>query len=106
MGELLLDLWSRDRKAVMFVTHDLDEAEKLARFAEAESLTFPLASDEDHAVSEAWGAWGEKKNYGKTYMGVQRSAFLIDESGKVVYTEQVPEIGQEPDYDQALQAIQ
>ena len=47
------------------------------------SLGFPLLADTDHAVAEAYGAWGEKTNYGKTYMGIIRSAFLIDEKGKV-----------------------
>ncbi|QDB78574.1 thioredoxin-dependent thiol peroxidase [Georgenia sp. 311] len=60
-----------------------DEPAKLARFAEAESLTFPLASDPDHAVSEAWGAWGEKKNYGKTYTGLIRSTVVVDREGTV-----------------------
>ena len=60
-----------------------DEPTKLARFAEAESLTFPLASDPDHAVSEAWGAWGEKKNYGKTYTGLIRSTVVVDREGTV-----------------------
>ena len=60
-----------------------DEPAKLARFAEAESLTFPLASDPDHAVSEAWGAWGEKKNYGRTYTGIIRSTVVVDRDGTV-----------------------
>jgi peroxiredoxin Q/BCP len=46
-------------------------------------LGFQLLSDEDHAVAEAFGVWQEKKNYGKTYMGVVRSAFLIDEQGTI-----------------------
>ena len=60
-----------------------DSAKALAKFADTEGLTFPLLSDEDHSVAEAYAAWGEKKNYGKTYMGIIRSAFLIDEKGKV-----------------------
>ena len=47
------------------------------------SLGFPLLSDPDHAVAEAFGVWGEKKLYGKAYMGIVRSAFLVDESGKL-----------------------
>jgi len=42
-----------------------------------------LPRDEDHAVAEAYEVWGEKKNYGKTYMGIIRSAFLIDEKGTI-----------------------
>ncbi len=60
-----------------------DGPEKLARFAEEESLTFPLASDADHEVSEAWGAWGEKKNYGRTYTGLIRSTVVVDPAGTV-----------------------
>jgi peroxiredoxin Q/BCP len=60
-----------------------DPVAKLASFSEQESLTFPLLSDEDHAVAEAYGAWGEKKNYGKTYEGLIRSTIVVDEEGKV-----------------------
>ena len=49
----------------------------------AEGLTFPLLSDADHAVAEAYGAWGEKKNYGKTYEGLIRSTIVVDPDGKV-----------------------
>ena len=47
------------------------------------SLGFPLLADVDHAVAEAWGTWGEKKQYGKSYVGLTRSSFLIDEEGRV-----------------------
>ncbi|WP_309135342.1 thioredoxin-dependent thiol peroxidase [Cellulomonas sp.] len=60
-----------------------DEVAKLAAFAEAEHLTFPLASDPSHAVLEAWGAWGEKKNYGRTVTGVIRSTVVVDPEGRV-----------------------
>jgi len=60
-----------------------DQPDKLARFDAKYSLGFTLLSDADHAVAEKYGVWGEKKNYGKTYMGIIRSAFLIDESGKL-----------------------
>ena len=52
-------------------------------FDEKFSLGFPLLSDPDHAVAEAWGAWGEKVNYGKTYVGIIRSSFLVNEDGKI-----------------------
>ena len=48
-------------------------------------LTFPLLADEDHAVSQAYGTWVEKKQYGKTSMGVKRSTFLIDPDGRVAH---------------------
>jgi peroxiredoxin Q/BCP len=54
------------------------------KFDKKFNLGFPLLSDPDHAVAEAYGAWGEKKMYGRTSMGIIRSSFLIDEEGKVV----------------------
>ena len=60
-----------------------DSPSRQLKFAQKYSLGFPLLADEDHAVAEAYGVWQEKKNYGKVYMGVLRSAFLIDAKGKV-----------------------
>ena len=60
-----------------------DKPAKQARFDEKYGLGFPLLADEDHAVAEAYGAWGEKSMYGKKYMGIIRSAFLVDEKGKI-----------------------
>ena len=61
-----------------------DTPEKLRAFRDSDGLTFPLLSDPDHAVHEAYGAWGEKQNYGKTVTGVLRSPFVIDEEGRIV----------------------
>ncbi|MEV0677914.1 thioredoxin-dependent thiol peroxidase [Actinosynnema sp. NPDC050436] len=61
-----------------------DKPEKLAKFVEAEGLTFPLLSDVDREVLTEWGAYGEKQNYGRTVMGVIRSTFLVDPQGLVV----------------------
>ncbi len=60
-----------------------DQPAKLKKFDDKYGLGFTLVSDLDHAIAERYGVWVEKKNYGKVYMGVQRSAFLIDEQGKV-----------------------
>jgi len=60
-----------------------DKPAKQAKFDEKYGLGFPLLSDEDHAVAEAYGAWGEKSMYGKKYQGIIRSAFLVDEQGKI-----------------------
>lgn len=60
-----------------------DPVDKLAAFARDEQLTFPLLSDPEHRVLEAWGAWGEKKNYGRTYTGVIRSTVVVDPEGRV-----------------------
>jgi thioredoxin-dependent peroxiredoxin len=59
-----------------------DPADQLA-FDEKFSLGFPLLADTDHTVAEAWGTWGEKRNYGKTYMGIVRSSFLVDDEGLI-----------------------
>jgi peroxiredoxin Q/BCP len=56
---------------------------KLAKFDDKYGLGFTLLSDPEHAVAEAYGVWGEKKNYGKTYMGIIRSSFLIGPDGKI-----------------------
>jgi thioredoxin-dependent peroxiredoxin len=60
-----------------------DPVEKLAEFREQESLSFPLLSDVDKTVLNAYGAYGEKNNYGKTVVGVIRSTFVIDPDGKI-----------------------
>jgi peroxiredoxin Q/BCP len=61
-----------------------DTREKLAEFKAHDHLTFPLLSDPDHGVLEAYGAYGEKSLYGKTVIGVIRSTFVIDEDGRIV----------------------
>ncbi len=60
-----------------------DRPEKLARFVEQEGLTYPLLADPDKRVLTAWGAYGEKKLYGKTVTGVIRSTVVVDEDGAV-----------------------
>ncbi|WP_431711799.1 thioredoxin-dependent thiol peroxidase [Glutamicibacter uratoxydans] len=60
-----------------------DQTTKLEKFASKEELNFPLLSDPEHTVSEAYGAWGEKKNYGRVYEGLIRSTIVVDEEGKV-----------------------
>ncbi len=61
-----------------------DAPDKLAKFRDKEHLTFPLLSDADKATMLAYGAYGEKKLYGKTVTGVIRSTFIIDENGTVL----------------------
>jgi len=60
-----------------------DAPAKLAKFREKEALTFPLLSDAERTVMQAYGAYGEKKLYGKVTVGVIRSTFVIDADGKV-----------------------
>ncbi len=60
-----------------------DKVPALAKFADKHTLGFDLLSDTDHAIAEAFDVWKEKKNYGKVYMGIERSAFLIGSDGTV-----------------------
>jgi thioredoxin-dependent peroxiredoxin len=60
-----------------------DSVERHRKFKEKYGLQFPLLSDPDHLVAEAYGVWGERKYAGKTYMGVNRSTFVIDPEGTV-----------------------
>ena len=60
-----------------------DKMKPIEKFADKYHLSFPLASDETHAVAEKYGTWVEKSMYGRKYMGIERSTFLIDKSGKI-----------------------
>ena len=60
-----------------------DTPEKQKKFDEKYGLGFPLLADEDHKVASAWGTWGKKTLYGREFMGIIRSAFVIDPQGKV-----------------------
>ena len=67
--------------AVVGISPDGPAAQK--KFDDKHALGFPLLADTDHAVALAYGVWREKSMYGKTYMGIVRSAFLVDEDGAV-----------------------
>ena len=67
--------------AIVGISPDLPD--KQARWDEKHGLGFPLLSDPEHKTAEAYGVWGEKSMYGRKYMGIIRSAFLIDEKGKI-----------------------
>ena len=69
-------------KAVVLGVSILDQASK-ARFADKYALSFPLLADEDHAVAEKYGVWQKKSLYGRSFMGIVRTTFLIDREGKV-----------------------
>jgi peroxiredoxin Q/BCP len=69
-------------KAVVFGVSILDEKSK-AKFANKYDVTFPLLADADHAVAEKYGVWQEKSRYGRKYMGIVRTTYLIDRDGKV-----------------------
>jgi peroxiredoxin Q/BCP len=69
-------------KAAVLGVSILDEASK-AKFAQKYDLNFPLLADPDHQVAEKYGAWQQRSMYGRTYMGVARTTYLIDADGKV-----------------------
>ena len=69
-------------KAAVFGLSILDEASKL-KFAEKYDLNFPLLADEDHAVADTYGVWQKKTNYGREYMGIVRTTYVIGADGKV-----------------------
>src|SRR6201997_2846280 len=73
----------RDTLSAQVLGISPDPPAKLARFRDRDGLTFPLLSDPDHAVLEAYGAYGEKKLYGKTTIGVIRSTFVVGADGDI-----------------------
>lgn len=72
-----------DKAGALVVGVSKDTPQKHDKFRDKHDLKVTLVSDEDGALCEAYGVWQEKKNYGKTYMGIVRSTFLIDEKGKI-----------------------
>ena len=80
-----------------------DEPGALRKFADKHGLPFTLLGDADHSVAENYGTWVEKKNYGKTYMGIQRSTFLIDPDGVVRHV--IPKVKPPTHDDDVLKAL-
>lgn len=93
---------AKDGVAVLGISPDAPDAQK--KFDAKYKLGFPLLADTEHEVAEAYGAWGEKSMYGKKYMGIVRSAFVIDEKGKIARAQ----YGVKPDktVDEALAVLQ
>jgi peroxiredoxin Q/BCP len=73
-----------DSNGVVVIGISPDDPKDQKKWADKEGLTYNLLSDPDHRVLEQWGAWGEKNNYGKTYMGVIRSHWVIGEDGAII----------------------
>ena len=71
------------KKNVEIVGISPDKAEAQEKFATKYGLPYTFVPDPDHAIAESYGVWKEKKNYGKTYMGIERTTFVIDPTGKV-----------------------
>jgi peroxiredoxin Q/BCP len=74
-----------DKTGARIVGVSPDTVTAQRKFAHKYNLDFTLLADEHHEVAELYGTWGEKKMYGKTYMGVQRATFIIDPEGKVAH---------------------
>lgn len=80
-----------------------DEPKDLLKWKQKEKLPYDLLSDPEHTVLEAWGAWGEKVNYGKKYFGVIRSHWVIDENG--VLTDEQLKISPEKSVEKAVGVV-
>jgi thioredoxin-dependent peroxiredoxin len=80
-----------------------DSVAAIKRFHDKQDLNFRLLADEEHAVAEQYGTWGEKSMYGRTYMGVSRSTFLIDEQGVVRHV--IPKASPKTHDDVVLKAL-
>ena len=80
-----------------------DPVTAVGKFADKYDLGFTLLADEDHAVADAYGTWGEKSKYGKTYMGVQRATFIIDADGRIAKV--FPKVSPKTHDDVVLEAL-
>lgn len=80
-----------------------DDQGAQSRFSAKHGLPYPMLCDTDHVVAEAYGAWTEKTNYGKKYMGIQRSTFVIDPEGMVAKV--YPKVNIEGHAAEVLEAI-
>lgn len=90
-------------KGVVVLGVSPDAPEKLAKFRDKEKLNFDLLSDPDHAIAEAYGAWGAKKLYGKDYMGILRSTYIIGVDGKILHV--MPKVNTKTHHDDVLEWI-
>ena len=80
-----------------------DPVKKVKKFHDGQSLNFTLLADSDHAICERYGVWVEKSMYGKTYMGAQRSTFILDEDGVVRHV--IPKASPKTHDDEVLAAL-
>ena len=81
MRDMAADELDSETTAIVGISGDAPAKQK--KFDDKHSLGYPLLSDPEHEVAEAFGVWREKKLYGRSFLGIVRSAFLIDEGGKV-----------------------
>ena len=80
-----------------------DPVKKVKKFHDKQSLNFTLLADADHAVCEAYGVWGEKSMYGKTYWGARRSTFIVDPEGAVAHV--IPKASPKTHDDEVLKVL-
>ena len=80
-----------------------DPVAAVRKFADKYTLDFELLADENHEVAELYGVWGEKKMYGKTYMGVRRATFVIDPDGTVAHV--IPKVSPKTHDDEVLAVL-
>lgn len=98
------DAWDElQARGVSVVGISPDPPARQMKFDRKHGLNFPLLSDPDHKVAEAYGAWGEKSMYGKKYMGIIRSSFLVDEQGGIQET--WPKVSPKDTVPRALEAL-
>ena len=79
----LRDGWSDISAKAKVLGISIDPIKSHEKFIKKHALPFPILSDEDHKIVEAYGVWVEKSMYGKTYMGTERTTFIIDPDGKI-----------------------
>ena len=93
----------QDRRAVVLGV-SADSVGSHEKFRNKYDLNFPLLADTDKQVAEAYGTWKEKSMYGKTYMGIERTTFIIDRQGKISHI--FPKVKVEQHYDEVLDALE
>jgi peroxiredoxin Q/BCP len=92
-----------ERAGVVVLGASPDPVKAVAKFADKYGLGFPLLADEDHAVAEAYGVWGEKSMYGRKYRGVQRTTYVIGPDGIVAHV--IPKVTPKTHDDEVLAAL-
>lgn len=92
------------RRGVVIVGVSPDKVAKQARFKEKYGLPFTLLADEDHKIAQAYGVWKLKKNYGREYMGIERTTFIIGKDGKIARV--FPKVKVDGHVDEVLAALE
>jgi|SRR5579883_673129 len=91
------------RKGAVVVGVSTDSVESHKKFKSKFDLNFPLVADTEKKIVEAYGVWKEKSMYGKKYMGIERTTFVIDEEGKIANI--FPKVKVDQHYDEVLEAL-